>query len=111
MTSEVGEVRIVAKPGGLEMTIKVVPGASRTKVVGVWGTALKVAVSAPPEGGKASAAVAKLLASILAVRKADVAIIRGQTQRVKRVTVSGLTVAQARERLRRACRFDHPRER
>lgn len=103
MTGDVGEVEIVARPGGFEMTVKVVPGASRTKVVGVWGTALKVAVTAPPEGGKANAAVAKLLALVLGVRKADVAIISGQTQPVKRITVSGLMVAQARERLRRAC--------
>ena len=48
------------------------PALSRTGIVGTWGTALKVAVAAPPEGGKANAAVIKLLAAVFGVRKADV---------------------------------------
>ncbi|MCK4343624.1 MAG: DUF167 domain-containing protein [Phycisphaerae bacterium] len=99
MTGNIEGIQIEARVGGVEMTVKVVPGAARTKVVGGWGTALKVAVSAPPEGGRANAAVRKLLASVLGVKKADITIVRGLTQPVKRVTASGLTVAQARERL------------
>ena len=42
-----------ASGDGTRVRVKVVPGASRTKVVGVLGDRLKVAVAAPPEGGKA----------------------------------------------------------
>ncbi len=81
--------------------MKVVPGASRTKVAGAWGRALKVAVSAPAEGGRANAAVVKLLATVFGVKKAGVTIVAGHTQPVKRVALSGVTVTQARARLAR----------
>ncbi len=99
MGGQADELEIVSIEGGIEIAVKVVPGASRTKVVGTWGTALKVAVAAPPEGGKANAAVAKLLASFLGVRKGDVTIIAGFGQALKRVAVAGLSVEQVRERV------------
>lgn len=97
MATDGVEVREVS--GGVEFAIKVVPGASRTGIAGVWGTALKVAVAAPPEGGKANAAVIKLLAAVFGVRKADVTIVHGQTQPVKRVAVRGFRAEQVRARL------------
>ena len=47
--------------------MKVVPGASRTRLAGQLGDALKVAVAAPPEAGKANAALIELLAQVFAV--------------------------------------------
>jgi len=93
------DVEITPSAAGIELTVKVVPGASQTKVVGAWGTALKVAVSAPPEGGRANVAVVKLLAAAFDVPKTRVTILRGHTQAVKRVAVAGLTPQQALQRL------------
>ena len=45
--------------------IKVVPKASRDEVAGWLGGRLKVRVSAPPERGKANAAVEKLLSEVV----------------------------------------------
>src|SRR6185437_17138011 len=48
------------KPGRIELSlmaslsIKVVPGAKQSRVVGRYGDAFKLQVSAPPEGGKAN---------------------------------------------------------
>jgi uncharacterized protein (TIGR00251 family) len=47
--------------GGLELRIKVVPGASRTEIVGVLGNRLKLRITSPPEQGKANKAVQALL--------------------------------------------------
>lgn len=82
--------------------MKVVPGASRTRIVGVLGDALKVAVSAPPEGGKANAAVCKLLATRLGKAKSDVSIVAGHSQPHKRVFVRGCDAATVRAALRTA---------
>ena len=60
MSAETDAVELVERAGGVELSVKVVPGASRTKVAGVWGVALRIAVAAPPEAGKANAAVVKL---------------------------------------------------
>lgn len=53
-----------AIPGGVELRLKVVPGASRSSVAGVLGDRLKVRIAAPPEGGKANRAVEDLLAAL-----------------------------------------------
>jgi hypothetical protein len=99
MASHVAGVGIVQTRDGIELTVKVVPGASRTRVAGVWGTALKLAVSAPAEGGRANAAVIELLAGALGVGKRDVSIIRGRTGPLKTVVVAKLTADEARQRL------------
>jgi uncharacterized protein (TIGR00251 family) len=51
-------------PGGVELRLKVVPGASRSAVAGVLGDRLKLRIAAPPEGGRANRAVEDLLADL-----------------------------------------------
>ena len=68
--------------------IRVQPGARRERLVG-WmsdGT-LKVAVTAPPEGGRANAAVVTLLSRVFGVR---VRVARGASSRSKVVEAEGL---------------------
>ncbi|MBK9119247.1 MAG: DUF167 domain-containing protein [Phycisphaerales bacterium] len=84
---------------GVEFSVKVVPGASRTGPLGLLGGALKLAVSAPPEGGKANAAVLELLVHILGVRKSDVQIVSGASKPRKRIAVTGLSAEEIRQRL------------
>lgn len=47
-------------------------------------------VTAPPEGGKANAAVCKVLAKALGVPKSRVRVVRGDTARHKSVEVTAL---------------------
>lgn len=49
-------------PGGVELRLKAVPGASRSAVAGVLGDRLKVRIAAAPEGGRANRAIEELLA-------------------------------------------------
>jgi hypothetical protein len=81
------------------LSIKVVPGASRDRVAGRLGDAIKVQVSAPPEGGKANRAVVELLAGVLGVRANQVRVIKGHTQSRKVVQVDGLAQADVDARL------------
>ena len=75
------------------------PGASREGIAGWLGDALKVRVSAPPEKGKANAAVESLIAAALAVPRSDVRIVSGHGTARKVVEIDRLDAAQVRERL------------
>jgi len=84
-------------PDGYLLPILVVPGSSREKIVGVHDGRLKLAVQAPPEKGKANKAVISFLAKTLEVRKQQLSIVRGQSDRFKDILVSE---AQAEEILK-----------
>lgn len=81
-------------PEGLEVQICVIPNASRVSIGDVVADAqgngaLKLAVTAVPEKGKANTAVIKLLAKSWRLRKTDCQVIRGQTERYKTLFILG----------------------
>ena len=79
--------------------LKVVPGAKRDQIAGVLGDRLKVRVHAPPEGGKANAAICAVLARALGLKRRDVEIVSGQTSPEKVAKVVGLDEARVRAAL------------
>jgi len=81
------------------IAVKVVPGASRTEIVGEWDGRLKIAVAAPPEKGKANQAIAKLLAEWLGVRRRNVTVIRGQASPLKTIRIEGARLEAVRTAL------------
>ncbi len=85
---------ISASKDGIVIALKVVPGASRTKIAGILGDALKIAVSKPPSGGEANRAVVEVLAAALGIAKKDVEIIAGHSSPRKQARVRGVTVDQ-----------------
>ena len=76
--------------------VKVQPKASRDQVIGYKEGVLRLRVTAPPDKGRANAAVVSLLAGALGVAKSRVRIVRGQTSRDKVVTVESLTPEEVR---------------
>jgi len=81
------------------LKVKVVPGASRTEIVGRLGEALKVRVAAPPEGGQANREVVALLAAMVGLPLAAVSVVSGQTAASKVVAFQGLDAVALRARL------------
>jgi uncharacterized protein (TIGR00251 family) len=80
--------------GGAVLEVVVQPRASRTRAVGEHDGRLKLQLAAPPVDGEANAELIAFLAGALRVRKADVAIVRGETGRRKTVRVGGVTAEQ-----------------
>lgn len=72
----------LAQPGA-DITVRVTPKASRNSVQLDENGAIRVYVTTVPEGGKANAAVQKLLAKALGVAKSRLSLIRGATGRDK----------------------------
>jgi len=86
-------------PGGVIVPVKVVPGSSRDRVVGVLGDALKIATASAPEKGKANTAVARLLADALRVDARAVVLVAGTTAPRKEFRVTGLSARDVVDRL------------
>lgn len=85
---------------GTRLAVRVQPGARRDALVGRLETGeWKVAVTAPPEDGRANAAVVELLAALLGVKRRQVNVVRGQSARAKQVEIAGLAPADADRRL------------
>ena len=60
-----------------------------------------VRVTAPPDEGRANAAVCKVLAEALGVPKSAVTVVRGHSARVKTLEIAGMTDDEAAQRLPR----------
>lgn len=93
------------------LRIRVQPGAKRAGLRG-WlpDGALKLAVAAPPEGGRANRAVVELLGETLGIRSRDVRVVQGARSRLKLIEVLGMDGGALRSRLSAALeesRADH----
>ncbi len=73
--------------------------AGRTQITGLHGDALKIRVAAPPVEGRATEAARIALAGALDVAPATVALITGESSRLKRFRIEGLGIADAVARL------------
>ena len=82
------------------LRVKVVPGAKRDEIVGRLGDRLKIRVSAPPEGGKANAAVCALVAQALGIDARGVTVSQGTTSPLKTLTIEGCGQERADELLK-----------
>ena len=69
--------------------VRVVPGASKSEIIGEHDGALKVRIASPPVDGAANAQLIKLLSQVFDVSKDLVEILSGQTSKLKRVKISG----------------------
>ena len=76
-----------------------IPGSVKPGIVGRYGDAWKLRVSAPPERGQANEATLDLLADTLGLPAANVRLVSGHGSRDKTVEVAGLTTAEAERRL------------
>jgi uncharacterized protein (TIGR00251 family) len=77
--------------GGRRLTLNlhVQPGARRSEIVGLHGSALKIKVAAPAVDNKANAALTEFLSETLGIPKSAVAISRGAAGRRKVVEITG----------------------
>jgi uncharacterized protein (TIGR00251 family) len=92
-----GDLDFAADGDGARLRLRVSPGASRSRVLGPHGGALKLSVKAPPERGKANREVLALVAEAFGVAPADVELVSGETAPDKVVRLS----LSAREAARR----------
>ncbi len=79
----------------VSLSIHVQPKASRTRIVGLHGDAVKLCITSPPVDGKANAAVIQFLAKLFKIPKTAVTLASGVASRDKRLILAGISAAQA----------------
>ena len=95
----VGELTPVAKERPVSISVKAVPRAARDEIVGWLDGALKIRVAAPPQDGRANAALESLLAATLGLRRSAVRVAAGHGSARKRVEIDGIERAELERRL------------
>jgi uncharacterized protein len=81
------------------LPVKVVPKASRDRIVGELDQMLKLTVAAAPERGAANTAVCRLLAKALGIRNQQVSVDAGHGSPRKVIRISGIEPAGLRQKL------------
>jgi uncharacterized protein (TIGR00251 family) len=86
---------------GCILPVRAQPGARRAGVVGEQNGALKVAVTAPPEDGRANAALIEVLRDCLGLKRSQLELLSGATARDKKFLVQGVSLEELTQRLQR----------
>lgn len=85
--------------GGALLPVRAQPGARRNAIVGLHDGRLKVAVSAPPDKGKANDALIRVLAEALNISRSDIELASGAGSREKVFAIAKLPIDELRKRL------------
>ncbi len=88
-----------SQTGPTELTVRVVPGASKNEVAGESAGVWKVRLTAPPVEGKANQALVAYLADKLDINRSQVALLKGATSRQKILGIYGLSREEISKRL------------
>ena len=93
-------IQLGEHPDGCVLPVRAQPGARKSGVLGEQAGALKVAVTAPPEDGRANKALVEVLAEALDLRRSQVELTAGATSRDKRFLLRGVPRTEVEVRLR-----------
>jgi hypothetical protein len=83
-------IRLAEKNNALVFSVKVVPRAAKSEIVGGYDGALKIRLASPPVDGAANAELVRLLSKTFGVSRSAVEILSGQSARTKQVKISGV---------------------
>jgi uncharacterized protein len=83
-------IAIARHADGVVVPILAHPGAKRNAVLGERGGMLRIAVTSPPDKGKANTAIQSVLAESLGCKAAQITLLSGATSRRKRFLIAGI---------------------
>jgi uncharacterized protein (TIGR00251 family) len=92
-------IALADHPEGCVLPVRAQPGARRAGVQGEHRGALKVAVTARPQEGRANEALADVLREALGLKRSQLELLAGQTSRDKRFLIRGVDRDELQRRL------------
>ena len=90
-------IAVTDHPEGCALSVHAQPGARKNAIVGEHNGALKVAVTAPPQDGRANRAILEMLRELFHLKRSQVLLLGGETTRDKRVLLRGVNAQSMRE--------------
>jgi uncharacterized protein len=84
-------ITITEHSEGALLAVRAQPGAKRNAVTGEQGGSLKIAVTAPPEDGRANSALVEVLREWLGVKRFQIELVGGHTHRNKTFLIRAIT--------------------
>jgi uncharacterized protein (TIGR00251 family) len=93
-------ISIIEQADGLVVPVRAQPGARKTGIVGEHAGALKIAVTAPPEDGRANRALLDVLRKSLGLKRSQVDLLSGMASRDKRFLIRAMGKAELETRLK-----------
>lgn len=84
---------------GCLLSVRAQPGAKRDAIVGLHAGMLKVAVTAPPDKGRANEAILAVLIESLDLKRSQIELWSGATSREKKFLVRGMKAEETRDRV------------
>ena len=85
-------INFTEKGDTITFTIRVVPRASKSEIVGEHDGALKVRIASPPVDGAANEELIRVLAKSFGVSKSAVEIVSGQSSKTKQIRITRASV-------------------
>ena len=95
-------MRKPTRPDGALLAVRVQPRGRQNEVLGWRDAALRVRVTAPPEGGRANEAVIDLLARTFRVPRSSIALVGGAASRDKLFRIGARSLDKLRAKLAEA---------
>ena len=90
-------IKFTEKDDSLMFTVRVVPRASKSEIVGEMNGALKIRIASPLVENAANIELIKLLSKAFGIAKGDVEIIGGLTSKTKQVKIKNLKAGKLSE--------------
>jgi uncharacterized protein (TIGR00251 family) len=95
-------IQLSDHPEGIILPVRAQPGARRAGIQGAHAGALKVSVTQVAEKGKANQALIEAIAAGLGLRRTQVELLSGETQRDKRFLIRGISRQELERRIGQA---------
>ncbi len=83
-------IQFTEKDDSVIFTVRAVPRASKSEIVGEHDGALKIRIASPPVDGAANEELIKVLSEFFGVSKSSIEITGGQTSKQKQVRINGI---------------------
>jgi len=97
-------IRLQDISGKVVLSVRLIPKASRDKIVGEYNEALKIQLTAPPVEGAANMALLKFLAKKLRLKNSQLALISGERSKDKKIVIKDVALSELQNKIEQLIR-------